>query len=119
MMTQSDTGQFRANRDGDRCPPWCTADHAKLLMHSARTDGEIGGGIVWTLLSQASWDRRPVVAVTSNEPAAACPGYVQAFAGSAEQLAVLLDTLAGLEPGEIARLAAQVRELAELEKSSR
>jgi hypothetical protein len=103
----------RANRKGSPCPPWCAADHGKVLIEArdgrpaVTYDAHSGpdhaaGSFTYACAVQGDYSA-PIVHVAV--------GRVNTHAGlaDAEELAKFIEALAGLPAGGIRGLAAAVR----------
>jgi hypothetical protein len=98
----------RANQAGSTCPPWCTADHAKIHAHMSdpMTSGPPGEPLVRIVQWGDSRYRSEQPTVSVFKAAA----LVQLGRTEAEGLADLLEELAdGCTPDQLRNLAGEVR----------
>ena len=103
----------RANRDGDPCPPWCTAGHGRLIAGGITVSAHRGDTAAVTLgedgcvLTSPVWlpgeGRAGVLVIT---PAG---GSLFLAPGTARDLASLVEQLAGATPDQHREAAAAIR----------
>ena len=115
----------RTNREGRACPPWCVSDHGGEQISGRACVGHAGGidfgdeGLdgIWAcaILGDRPQDRpedRPQVGITGHRyrrpgsPSVHLPHY------GAEDLAAIVEMLAGATPDQHRELAAAIRKAA-------
>lgn len=105
----------RVNRQGSPCPPWCTRDHGEELypgaMSSTHSSAYAAGSVpfgprAWAIAGGhvSEFAQPPKVGASAGTGA-----VYFAELGDAEELAVLLEELAGRKPEELRALAGAVR----------
>ena len=100
----------RANRHGDPCPPWCTIDHAKTFtvpgfeevhhLDAHQGDPRRADG-TYSMV-------RPFKRTSDRETAVVVDG-LQVYPENVENLARLIESLAGATPEQLRQLAELIR----------
>ena len=109
MTITADTAT-RTNRDRDPCPPWCRVDHVK---HGPGTCVGSGGGIdgIWTRAVRNCTGDRISLDASLPDPLVHWPN-LRFDPRDAEDLAVIVDLLAGATPDQHGELTAAIRKAA-------
>ena len=104
----------RANRHGSICPDWCTQNHGHEIIPGVYADthcsdpGWVEGAVLLRAWAAAD-SRGPVYPADSKVMVAAANGFVSIGLDWAEDLAKLLECLAGYRADQVTALAAMVR----------
>jgi hypothetical protein len=97
----------RRNRDGHPCPPWCVTDHGTFSFHGAER-------ISVQTAEYRTYRVRAIQYATHGGPniQVAGNGMVTIPSDNAEDLAAIIEELAGATPEEHHQLAAAIRRAA-------
>jgi len=99
---------------GRDCPPWCQTDHAEPHGESCAGGGNAGLRLPNTTIWARAMitPRGPRVTVNSLTWDGSRPAYLPVDPGHAEDLAVLIESLAEATPEQLRLLAAGIRRAA-------